>query len=73
MLILIWSELSRIVIYKLAVAGPAGRLRICKYLSFLGNTITCNKTIKWNQITKGRREVVKEKISDNRAGKLKRK
>ena len=39
-------------------------MRVCKYLSFLGNTITYNKTIKWNQITKGRREVVKEKISD---------
>ena len=38
-------------------------MRVCKYLSFLGNTIACNKIIKWNNITKGR-EVVKEKISD---------
>ena len=45
-LILIWSELSRIVIYKLAVAvdlQPACLPAICKYLSFLGNTITAIK------------------------------
>ena len=49
----------------LQTGSGSGRLtEICKYLSFLGNTITANKTIKWIQITKGRREVVEEKISN---------